>query len=299
MFRQAYAIAAKFTWPVVISRVTISGQCSSAIGTITVINDEGWFLTAAHILRMIDELGSDEAQTAAHEQQIDAITNDPSLDRATRRARLARLGKRKPDATKRASAWWGRDEPRIVHGEGIEGVDIGVGRLQPFDPAWVDTYPVIKDPNKDFQPGVSLCRLGFPFHSITPLYDENARSFQLPAGSVPIPLFPIEGILTRIAVLIAPHQAPATMPPFPLLQIETSSPGLRGQSGGPIFDTQGTVWGIQSATRPIPLGFDPEVPGTNGKRKEHQFLNVGLGVHPVTIMGLLRQLNVRFQVSAY
>ena len=66
--------------------------------------------------------------------------------------------------------------------------------------------------------------------------------------------------------------------------LETSSPGLRGQSGGPIFDTDGRVWALQSRTTHLPLGFSPEVE-VNGKEvTEHQFLNVGWGVHSETII---------------
>lgn len=77
--------------------------------------------------------------------------------------------------------------------------------------------------------------------------------------------------------------------------LETSSPGLMGQSGGSILDTSGTVWGIQSKTANLSLGFDPEVPDGNGgltKRKEHQFLNVGWSTHPETIVGLLKEKGI-------
>jgi hypothetical protein len=35
--------------------------------------------------------------------------------------------------------------------------------------------------------------------------------------------------------------------------IETSTPGLRGQSGGPLFDAKGEIWGIQSRTNFLEL----------------------------------------------
>lgn len=37
--------------------------------------------------------------------------------------------------------------------------------------------------------------------------------------------------------------------------IETSTPRLRGQSGGPIFDVNGAIWAIQSQTHHLKLGF--------------------------------------------
>ena len=104
--------------------------------------------------------------------------------------------------------------------------------------------------------------------------------------------FPNEGILTR--QLIVDANAPIFMG-----FLETSSPGLLGQSGGPVFDTQGTVWAIQGHTSPLPLGFSPPVPGGKAGEKEHQFLNVGRGVHPATIVGLLNQANIKHTLSAY
>jgi hypothetical protein len=160
----------------------------------------------------------------------------------------------------------------------------------------VSRYPVFKDPDRDFQPGASLCKLGYPFHSITPVYDSAKDSFMLPPGALPMPLFPMDGIFTRNLVIAPPPDATL---PFPFMFIETSSPGLKGQSGGPIFDTQGTVWGIQCQTAHLPLGFSPPVPGGRASEKEHQFLNVGLGAHPKTILGILDQIGVKVQISNY
>ena len=155
--------------------------------------------------------------------------------------------------------------------------------------------PTIKNPAVNFEPGTSLCRLGFPFHAIVPRFDERDGRFVLPEGSTPIPLFPVEGILTRLGTILPPAEKPL---PYPLMQIETSSPGLRGQSGGPIVDIAGRIWGIQSVTRHLPLGFDPEVADRNGSAREHQFLNVGVGIHAATIVGMLNEMGVRFALSS-
>jgi len=86
--------------------------------------------------------------------------------------------------------------------------------------------------------------------------------------------------------------------PFPIKYIETSSPGLKGQSGGPMFDVNGVVWAIQAKTLNLPLGFDAQVPGKKGQT-EHQFLNVGIGVHPSTLLGIFRSHNVNFELADY
>jgi hypothetical protein len=155
----------------------------------------------------------------------------------------------------------------------------------------VASYPVFKDPARNFDPGTSLCRIGFPFHTVEPTYDATRNVFELPPGSVPLPRFASDGILSRIIEVEMEGQPAPHFVGF----IETSSPGLRGQSGGPIFDRQGTIWGIQSKTQHYPLGFSPEVKG----QREHQFLNAGWGTHAATVIGVLNSQGIAHQVSSY
>jgi hypothetical protein len=101
-------------------------------------------------------------------------------------------------------------------------------------------------------------------------------------------LFPIEGILTR---LIASAGTPAQF-------IETSSPGLRGQSGGPVCDARGRIWGIQSRTAHLPLGFNPTITVNGRTFEEHQFINLGWAVHVRLILDALRARGVEVDISA-
>lgn len=65
MFRNALKIANEFTCPIVISRKSVSGVCSTMIGTYVIVNDEGWIVTAGHILRMWSELTQQVKNTHA------------------------------------------------------------------------------------------------------------------------------------------------------------------------------------------------------------------------------------------
>ena len=76
--------------------------------------------------------------------------------------------------------------------------------------------------------------------------------------------------------------------------IETSSPGLRGQSGGPTFDKEGKLWAIQSKTMHLPLGFSPKLVIDGKEVVENQFLNVGHGVHVATITKFLDFYKVKY-----
>ncbi len=161
-----------------------------------------------------------------------------------------------------------------------------MARLGQVEPGWVKEYPKFKDPSEELAPGTSLCRLGYPFSQLETSFDEEAAAFRFdPEGRLAI--FPIEGILTReIHALEDGKRVP--------LFIETSSPGLMGQSGGPIIDTSGVVWGIQSRTLHLSLRFNPPVPGDESGKKEHQFLNVGVGTHPARIIELLDQQGIKY-----
>ena len=136
-----------------------------------------------------------------------------------------------------------------------------------------------------------MCRTGFPFVDMKPTWDAANNKFLL-TQFIPPPLFPSEGILSRMrsTILTDPAGKPAPPPPFALKHIETSNAGILGQSGGPIFDQHGTIWGIQTETISFP--FDV-------KTKVQQYYHVGAGVHAETIIGFFETNNVKYRKSDY
>ena len=82
--------------------------------------------------------------------------------------------------------------------------------------------------------GKYLCRLGFPFPEFTNYkYNEATDNIEWTnTGIQSSPRFPIEGMVTRF---ISEDNK--------LSGIELSTPGLRGQSGGPLFNERGdNLW---------------------------------------------------------
>jgi hypothetical protein len=140
--------------------------------------------------------------------------------------------------------------------------------------------------------GTSLCRLGYPFHQIQATFDESTETFNLGPGVFPIPRFPNDGIHTRIVMVPSPDGSRTVK------LLETSTPGLLGQSGGPIFDRHGNVWAMQCKTQSLPLGFAPAAIVGNQKVVEHQFMHVGWGTHVEDILKFLRLHNVTVNVSS-
>jgi hypothetical protein len=296
VFRRAFEIVGVYTRPVIISRKTVDGKCASSIGAYIIVNDEGWILTAFHIIKMLVDLVTESQTVKDIIARRSVVICDTTMTRKAKNKALGQLPKPKPEATTDVSAWWGADGINLIDPQhGIEGVDLTVTKIGPIPPNWVSDYPVFKDPSKGILPGVSLARLGYPFQPLNPTWDAAQNRFNLALSAPHPPVFLNEGVLSRMIDLQFPNQPPS---PFPLCWIETSSPGLKGQSGGPIFDVEGTVWGIQSNTYPYPLGFDPDDPNSKGK-KLHQFLNVGRGVHPITIVELLKSQGVKHSLSNY
>lgn len=283
MFASAVGIAQQFTWPVVLSRRFYDKSVESGMAAFTVVNDEGWILTAAHVFQAALVYPTHQKEIAAYESV--------GGKRGKGSKRKAKGPKRNSKWIVDHSYWWGRDRVTVRNIVAAFEIDLAIAQLTPFDPKWVGAYPRFRDPSSALLPGTSLCRLGFPFHEFTAKY-EKGKGFMLPEGAIPAPFFPIEGIFTRN--LIGPKTKDGK---YEIKYIETSSPGLRGQSGGPIFDTDGVVWGIQSRTNHLALGFSPTVKKARRKVEEHQFLSVGLGVHPEVISAFLKDHGVTFDVA--
>ena len=83
-----------------------------------------------------------------------------------------------------------------------------------------------------------------------------------------------------------------------IVGFEMSTPGLRGQSGGPAFDVDGKVWGMQYKTNFLDLDFDVDMEvlrgGKKTKVKDSAFLNVGLCAHVDVLKDFMREHGVQF-----
>lgn len=292
MFAKACSLARCFTRPVIVSSATYGNTVTSGCGAFVVLNHEGWVATVAHLWEPQHLRRTQENDIRAYEAALKQIDTDAGIAPEEKQKRKAALT---PNGgwVKATSFWWGKDGLSLVDVKPLPEADLIVGRLDPFDPASTPNYPVIKDPARNMDPGTGLCRIGFPFHTIRTTYSETG-GFALDSACLPLPFFPLEGLFTRVVLSGKTKDGK-----HDLKMIETSSPGLKGQSGGPIFDMHGTVWGIQSKTKSLPLGFSPKVKRGGHEVEEHQFLNVGEGVHCELLLAFLRDNGIRVQVSVY
>lgn len=172
--------------------------------------------------------------------------------------------------------------------------DIAIIEFNGFQKLLYNGYATfIKDASLIRQ-GKFLCRLGFPFPEFSNFeYSEEKDDIEwIEQGQKNTPRFPIEGMITRkvMGVTGAPNG------------IEMSTPGLRGQSGGPLFDQNGIVYGMQSSTHHLHLGFDIKEKeirdgGRVKKVSNHPFLHLGNCVHVDIIKNFLKEKNIKFYES--
>jgi hypothetical protein len=168
--------------------------------------------------------------------------------------------------------------------------DLAILQFQGFSKVLYTGYARFASDYTQIRQGKSVCRLGYPFPEFNNFrYNQAEDEIEwTQSGITNSPSFPIDGIITR---LIARNQTAAG--------IEISSPGLRGQSGGPLFDTEGVVYGMQSATAHLHLGFDltdfaVQDGGIIRKVTNAPFLHVGQCVHVEIIKDFLRQHAITF-----
>ena len=290
MFASALKRVTPFTHPVIISKRLVSGQVECGCATFIILNADGWILTAAHVINDLVTKQTHDRERAKYKADVDAIEADARLNAKQRKRQISKLPCNSKWMTN-VSYWWGADGVRADNFAYDSVADLALSKLKPFDPAQITNFPVFRDPANELAPGTSLCRLGFPFHEIATTYDEAADTFRLPEGTLPIPRFPMDGIYTRGAIFL--HEASGRRVEY----VETSTPGLRGQSGGPIFDIEGRIAGLQSRTNHLALGFSPVVKRDGKEVREHQFLNVGLGTHVKEILAFLQAQGVTVTVG--
>ena len=228
--------------PIVVAWRTAKDEVGWGIGAGMIVNDDGWFITAGHILQQIANL----------EKQVSAY--DPS-----------RSKKRNQTTATHYVSIFGGTKAHLGKALLEDKVDLGVGKLENFIAPKDHVFPRLRV--REVEQGELLCRVGFPFVDTIRLQWTKGNGFTF-TNLFPVPLFVNEALVSRFMAV-----------PESGIWIETSSPGLKGQSGGPLVDSDGLICGIQVNTVHYPLGFE----GTG----RNQVLNVGRAVHIDTVRGFL------------
>jgi hypothetical protein len=292
MFVSAIETAGQFTRPIhSIIRYWGSTTVVPGAATLFFVNADGWALTCGHVVRMLAEGDALLTKFTKFKTERSALPTGPNRKQA-----LRTLEKRYSYADKQLVELYHRfvdciDGPIDIEAQLHPSVDVALLRFRNFTRLHCTSFPVFARQGSDLKQGKFLCRLGYPFPEFTSFeYDLDADQIRWTAtGKSVTPRFPIEGMVSR-------HLLDAN---GSIVGFEMSTPGLRGQSGGPAFDVDARVWGVQASTNHLDLDFDVDMDVLRaGKKKRVQdsaFLHVGNCVHVDILKSFMRDKGVQFR----
>lgn len=297
MFVNSIEIAKNYTRPIrSIIRNYSSSEVIPGCATCIIINNEGWVLTCKHVMEVLRHTDSINNKYQQFKADIASLSTVSASKR--RKALIAFEQKYGYSKTNPCTVQIKNSFDNIVDQMTSFTViecgyaDLALVKFDGFNQILCNTFPVFKDNSAELKQGLSLCRLGFPYPEFTNFqYNDQIDDIEWTnTGKSDSPLFPIDGILTR-------HVADAN---GQIVGLELSTPGLKGQSGGPLFDKDGVICGLQSSTVSLPLGFDQVnkeimVEGKKKKVSNYPFLHLGICVHVDVIKRFLDEQGVMYQ----
>lgn len=292
MFQQAIEKVLQFTRPLHSISRTYGGLLLPGSSTFFFVNDNGVAITCRHVAEMIPAAENINQHYLKFRAELNAVPKDNKFKRNVQGLELKY--KYLPETTIQLKNNFLNcfDSIREITCHTHPTLDLAILEFKGFNKIFYTSHAsFIKDSSKIKQ-GMSLCRIGFPFPEFNN-FRHNPDTDDIEwtnTGNPNSPSFPIDGIVTRFV---------ASNITEGITGIEMSRPGLRGQSGGPLFDAYGTVYGMQFATNHLHLGFDLKDHEiiSNGKRSKvtnSPFLHVGICVHADKIKAFLREKNISF-----
>lgn len=255
------------------------------IATMIKINNDGYFLTCRHVAELIQlyfNVQSEKEGLSKSLEQLNKILN--------------RSERKKFEKLHNLNSNFVLDAHLVLPFEIKHDLEINIIMHEHLDLAIVKfnnielkgLCPIFS--NCISKQGMSICKLGFAFPNGNPFSynsDENIIIYDN-TNYFETPIFPFDGIVTRnINLNIGEHS-------FPNAAFETSTAGLRGQSGGPIFNVDGVVFGIQTMNFTIPLDI---IAKDSNNREYSQFVNLGVGIASTEIIKFLKLNDVKCDIK--
>ena len=289
MFIQAIERVAEFTRPInTIQRNYGANKILPGSSTLFFVNENGYAVTCKHVVEMLaaSETINLQFQSFKNERQkIGADGRQKSLIKGLElkykylAETTIQLKNTFVDCVDTMSGFTWHAHPTL---------DLAILKFNDFKKLhYRDCARFLKD-TTTIKQGKSLCRLGFPFPEFTNYtYNQTNDDIEWSSeGFSHSPRFPIDGMVTRF---LAEKDK--------MYGIELSTPGLRGQSGGPLFDEKGRVCGMQFSTKHLHLGFDlidQEILVNNKLKKvsDYSFMHLGQCIHADAIKSFLKEHDV-------
>ncbi len=292
MFVKAIETAVEFTRPIhSVGRNYGSNIIQPGAATLFFVNSEGWALTCRHVAEQLVVGDQIEAKRQAFTKELD-IGRGQKKEKQLLRELEKKYGFSKDTTFELLNRFMNCVEGNLefeirVH----ERIDVALIRFYNYTRLLCDSFPTFAANSLNLRQGMFLCRLGFPFAEFSNFAYDNAadRIRWTDMGRIDTPRFPIEGMVTR-------HLVDET---GQIVGFEMSTPGLKGQSGGPAFDAEGRIWGMQASTAHLDLDFDVNQEvlrnGVKKRIRDSAFLHVGHCIHVEVLKSFMRQHGVQFQ----
>lgn len=290
MFIKAIQKVEQYTRPLHTIAKSYSGLITPGAGTLFFVNEDAVAITCKHVLNIITQADQINAQYNDFKNERSKIKQDDYYQLNVKNLET-KFNYRDETIVQIKHQFVNTvDQLRQIKCIPHPTLDLAIVKFEGFQRTHYNSYATfVKDPNKIKQ-GKSLCRLGYPFPEFNN-FRHNPATDDIEwttVGNRNTPTFPLDGIITRF--VNGDNR---------LMSIEMSTPGLRGQSGGPLFDSDGLVYGMQFKTSHHHLGFDmDEVEivknGIKTKVSNYPFLHVGHSVHVERITEFLKQHDIKF-----
>ena len=291
MFIEAIEKVANFTRPIhTIQRSYAGKQIIPGAATLFFVNEEGYAITCKHVIELL--LASDNLAKNynAFKSERDKLPRDGKYNQYLKGLELKykfnpeieiQIKNSFVDCVDSMSGFTWHLHPKA---------DLAILKFNDFNKLLYKDYAIFKRDSSQIRQGEFLCRLGFPFPEFNNFrYNEASDDIEWTnTGVNGSPLFPIEGMVTRF---LAEDNK--------INGIELSTPGLKGQSGGPLFNKYGIIYGMQFSTKHLHLGFDiveKEIFLNNKIKKvsDYSFIHLGQCIHVDKIKEFLAEINVKF-----
>jgi len=286
MFAAAIEEASRYTRPLhFIDRFYGSTAVRPGAATLFFVNDEGVAVTCKHVAQLLLQSEGLRQRYTAFKEERKGIADAAAVEALAQRHGLG--------AGQTCELW----VQLMGCAESFAGVniifhpryDLAILKLQQPVNLQYTGYARFCSDMRTVRQGDFLCRLGFPFPEFNNFrYNEGQDGIEwTTGGQTTSPSFPIEGMVTRF---LSDGQ---------VYGLELSTPGLRGQSGGPLFSADGRVCGMQFATGHLHLGFDMKDKEllANGEKivaTNQPFLHVGQCIHAGIIKAFLGEQGIRY-----
>ncbi len=291
MFEKAIEKTSEFTRPLHSIYRTYGGLVLPGTSTFFFVNDNGVAVTCKHVLNLIPTADVLNQTFTKFKEERDKIAKDGKFKKNLKGIELKYKYTNETTVQLQNNFINCFDKIDKIVYHAHPTLDLAILEFKDFtNKLYTSHASFIKD-SKNIKQGKYLCRIGFPFPEFNNFKHDALKDDieWTKEGNAASPTFPIDGIVTRF---LGDGAGKVT-------GIEMSTPGLKGQSGGPLFDTNGTIYGMQYATNHLHLGFDikdREIinEGKKSKVSNFPFLHVGLCIHVDQIKEFLTEHKIAF-----